>query len=178
MLGNRKVGAGGRFQQSTILVEPVILPVTDFQGEHFLFDDSTQDSVPKISDSNDMLHSSDTLPDYVSQITSSISIRFRRFCNLSMINSAVEHIQDSFPIQDSSLTTSLSASGSFFSFVKRSYAFQRSEPTAQWFYCLCRWFNQRFCSRQSFSVCSRQSFSVLIRILHWQLLSPVMRPVR
>ena len=131
VLGSRKMGASGRFQQYIDLVEPVVLLVTNSQGERFLFDDSTQDSVSKMSDSNDMLHSSDTLSDYVSQITSSIPIRFRRFCNLPGINSAVEHIQDILPVQDSSLTTSLSASGSFFSFDKLSYAFQSSDPTAR-----------------------------------------------
>ena len=102
MLGTRKVGAGGRFQRSTDFVEPVFLPVSDFQGY-----DSTQDSVPKVSDSNDMVHSSDTLSEYVhvSQITSSIPIRSRRLCNLPVINSAVERIHVILPIQDSLLTT-------------------------------------------------------------------------
>jgi len=60
-----------------------------------------------------MLHSSNTLSDYVSQITSSIPFRFRRFCNLPVIDSSKnskEHIPFAYSKQDPTLTSSNSSS--------------------------------------------------------------------
>ena len=88
--------------------------VTDFSDECSPFADPAHDFASKISDYTDMLHSTGALSDYVAEITNSIPFRFRRFCNLPVINSSVEHIQDIPPIQDSSLTTSLPASVSLF----------------------------------------------------------------